>query len=240
MSRHAIGSGPGARLRVLQLSDLHMHELGDHPRRVARVARDLEPDLVVLTGDSIDRAGAEPLFAEFLDLLGAPVPKIVVPGNWEYYAEVDLDAMARALESRNGRLLVNQSSLLTHGGRELLVTGLDDWVEGRPDYGAAMAGIERPANHLLLAHCPILRESIVELEPGEPRPDLVLSGHTHGGQVALFGWAPVLPYGSGRYFRGWYRDARPWLYVSRGIGTVIVPVRLGSVPEVAMFDWTLT
>jgi predicted MPP superfamily phosphohydrolase len=65
----------------------------------------------------------------------------------------------------------------------------------------------------------------------------MLSGHTHGGQVAPFGRPLYRPRGSGRYVSGWYRDAdRVPMYVSRGIGTSVVPIRLGAVPEIAVFD----
>jgi len=72
-----------------------------------------------------------------------------------------------------------------------------------------------------------------------PPVTAMLAGHTHGAQVAAFGYAPVRPWGSGRYVAGWYRDAWPHLYVSRGIGTSVLPFRPGSPPEVAVFDWHL-
>jgi uncharacterized protein len=66
----------------------------------------------------------------------------------------------------------------------------------------------------------------------------VLSGHTHGGQVAPFGLATILPRGCGRYVAGWYRDeGGPPMYVSRGIGTSLVPVRIGATPELVVIDW---
>lgn len=75
---------------------------------------------------------------------------------------------------------------------------------------------------------------------GTASVDLVLSGHTHGGQVQLAGWAPVTPRGSGRYLEGWYgdhaEDGVPPMYVSRGVGTSGIPVRLGSRPELAVFE----
>jgi hypothetical protein len=67
----------------------------------------------------------------------------------------------------------------------------------------------------------------------------MLAGHTHGGQVAPFGIATVLPRGCGRYVAGWYREGGPPLFVSRGIGTSSLPVRIGASPELARFDWSL-
>ena len=68
-----------------------------------------------------------------------------------------------------------------------------------------------------------------------PRPAAIISGHTHGGQVRLPFYAPYTPYGSGRFVAGWYRDTLAPLYVSRGIGTVSLPVRLFCPPELAVF-----
>src|SRR5690606_18580500 len=117
------------------------------------------------------------------------------------------------------------------------VTGLDDLVGGRPDAAAAFAGVGAAPNHLLLAHCPMHRDLYrAALARGSadaslPTPQVMLAGHTHGGQIAPFGWAPLRPRGSGRYVRGWYRDDPTAMYVSRGLGTSVVPARVGAVPE---------
>jgi predicted MPP superfamily phosphohydrolase len=117
------------------------------------------------------------------------------------------------------------------------VTGFDDIRRGQPDPVAALAGSEPCDHHLVLAHCPAHRDAL-DL-PAEHPADLVLSGHTHGGQVAPGGFALLTPPGSGRYVAGWYRDDGPPLFVSRGIGTSTVPIRLGSAPELACIDWHL-
>jgi hypothetical protein len=137
-----------------------------------------------------------------------------------------------------------------------MVTGLDDLIGGTPDPARALVGSQPTPNHLLLAHCPAQRDRIkwqvvspastakvvegpqVDLAPY--RPQWMLAGHTHGGQIAPFGLALVRPRGSGRYVSGWYRDAAPALYVSRGIGTSIIAARHRARPEVAVFEWRLT
>ena len=97
----------------------------------------------------------------------------------------------------------------------------------------------------LLAHCPEQRDTLTR-DPAAQGivPDLVLSGHTHGRQVKVLGRALALPSGSGRYVEGWYEgdaekggQANAPLYASRGIGTLLLPIRLGSTPEIAVFDW---
>jgi predicted MPP superfamily phosphohydrolase len=74
------------------------------------------------------------------------------------------------------------------------------------------------------------------ITPGSvPRPAAIISGHTHGGQVRLPLYTPYTPYGSGRFVAGWYRDTLAPLYVSRGIGTVVLPARLFCPPELPIF-----
>lgn len=240
ITRHRVGAtgrGSASGLRVVQLSDLHLQEIGGYESTVARKVGALEPDLIVITGDALDRADRLPVLEEFLDLLDPGVPRYAVPGNWEYAAGLEPGRLARRLEARGCRLLVNESVVHESGGRALRITGLDDLVGGRPDPAAALRGADRDPDHLLLVHCPVYRDVLGSALRPEARPDLVLSGHTHGGQITLFGWAPVLPRGSGPYVCGWYRDAAPPLYVSRGVGTTFLPARFCAPPEIAVFDW---
>lgn len=254
LTRHALDPRPSpGRLPVTlaQVSDLHLRRLGSIHHHVADHLARVRPDLILFTGDSIDRAEKLPVFAEFLALLDPRVPSYAILGNWEHWGRVDLDALARLYARHNGRLLVNESAVHLHRGRRLGITGLDDLVGGRPDLFAAVRHAEPADARVLLAHCPAHRDRLwadqaeVRVAGTRVRPGvdldalgfrLMLSGHTHGGQVAFFGAAPVLPPGSGRYARGWFRDPGEIpLYVSRGIGTSMLPVRFGSVPEVAVF-----
>lgn len=254
VTRHRVGNGTASTpIRITQLSDLHLQSVGAHEERIARAVAELQPNLVVVTGDAIDRADSLAVLNDFLALL-PPVPKLAILGNWEYWGHVDRAALTRTYAKWNCRLLCNESTVLSFGNRNLVVTGLDDLVGGRPDSAAAFADLGAAPNHLLLAHCPMHRDiyratlpraphtvGAAKPEPAvfPPVPQLMLAGHTHGGQIAPFGWAPIRPRGSGRYVSGWYRDAPTAMYVSRGLGTSIVPARLGAVPEVAHFEWVL-
>jgi hypothetical protein len=134
-----------------------------------------------------------------------------------------------------------ESILHRQGDRSLLITGVDDLVS-QPDLIKSLQGIVPHANHLLLAHSPAYRDEFSNDELGiiaEYKPQLMLSGHTHGGQLALLGFAPLRPPGSGRYVSGWYHDGVIPLYVSRGLGVSVLPVRMGAVPEISYFEWFL-
>lgn len=235
-------------VRFVQLTDLHLHEVGGMHRWIAAEVGRLAPDFILLTGDSVDRADGLRELASFLALLDRATPKYAILGNWEHWARVDLDELAAVYRAAGCRLLVNDFAVHQVDGRSLRLTGLDDLIGGRQDPWKALGGPARTDAHLVLAHCPEHRDLLLHavaprvIEGPTPPPasfqgaTLMLSGHTHGGQVNVFGWTPVLPQGSGRYVRGWFRDAgQVPLYVSRGIGTSVAPVRFGARPEVAAF-----
>ena len=120
----------------------------------------------------------------------------------------------------------------------LCVAGVGDLWEGNPDYAAALNGV--PAGHprLLLSHNPDAAESRRPPAAGQYRVDLMLSGHTHGGQIRLPGLGtPMIPilYGQ-KYASGLVEGPACTVYVSRGIGTTVMPLRLGVRPEIAVIE----
>ncbi len=237
---HAIGAGvsPNApRLSLLQISDLHLKQIGGLEERLLEKIHARAPDVIVLTGDVVDRRGSLWQLELFLRQLPHATRRFAITGNWEHWAGISLESLERLYAGHGVELLVNRSVVFDHGGRQVRVTGLDDLVAGQPDAEAALSAAEPCANHLLLAHCPAVRDAVPL--PAAHAPTFMLSGHTHGGQIAPFGIAIKLPHGSGGYVSGWYRDDGVPLYVSRGIGTSLVPIRIGATPELAQFDWSL-
>ena len=234
----AIGTGDGLtgeRLRVVQVSDLHVRRIGGLERRLLEALHAAPADVVVITGDAIDRADRLPVLDRLLGEFPRGPRTLAILGNWEYRCGVDLDALDRMYRRHGIELLVNRSVEVPHHGGRARITGLDDAVGGRPDARAALATAASLPGHLVLAHCPVTRDAL-DL-PAEHPASLLLAGHTHGGQVAPCGVATVLPRGCGRYVAGWYRDGGPPMYVSRGIGTSLVPVRIGATPELVRLDW---
>jgi predicted MPP superfamily phosphohydrolase len=233
VTRHRVGRGPRP-FCLVQLSDLHLHGIHRFERHVASTVSNLAPDAVVLTGDSTDDPSGLGALDEFLAMLPPETPKYAVLGNWDYWSRVSVSAIRRTYERHHCRVLINETVVHERDGRAIRLTGIDDFVAGQPQLSAS----EQPDNdipHVLLAHCPGYREHAERVAAG--RFTCMLSGHTHGGQIRLFGFAPVLPRGSGGYVSGWYReDGRLPLYVSRGVGTTMIRARLGSPPEVSLFE----
>jgi predicted MPP superfamily phosphohydrolase len=116
------------------------------------------------------------------------------------------------------------------------VVGLDDYVHGDPDYARATQNIDRSLPVIVLNHCPAYREEIDLLgRELDIRPTLILAGHTHGGQVTFFGRPFYTPYGSGDYIKGWYINEFSKMYVSKGVGTTVLPIRFGCRAEASIF-----
>ena len=238
-TRLSIGQPTAGRqpLRLIQLSDLHLRGFSELHTELLATINTAAADIILLTGDTLDcRRGISPL-AEFLRQLPPGPERLAIIGNWEYRAGIGPAAFQHLLGQHGFRLLLNDSIALEYRGQPLLVTGLDDLIGGRPTRPHRTISPAVSADHLVLAHCPATRDLLPSLL--ESNVSLVLSGHTHGGQIAPVGIPLVTPPGSGRYVNGWYVDSGPAMYVSRGIGTSTIPIRLGSTPELVIMDWWL-
>lgn len=226
-----------AATRLVQLSDLHLKKIGRLEEQILSALNQHPPDLLLVTGDAFDTSRGVDVFAEFLAACPTSTTILGILGNWEYRSGIAPQQVARIYEQHAGRLLVNESLTVDTAGGSLRVTGLDDLVGGRPQAEVAHPA-ERNEPHLLLAHCPGQRD---QLGPhAHEEVDLILSGHTHGGQVSPFGVALLTPGGSGSYIRGWYEGGGPPMYVSRGLGMSTLPIRLGVTPELVEIRWRLS
>lgn len=238
VTQHRVGGdGTQQTARIVQISDLHMREFDTLRREVARRTQALQPDAIVLSGDIVDRLDGMAALDSFLEALG-PTPKFAVLGNWEYWSEIDRKALAEAYARHNGKLLVNDCAVLKIQGRELAFVGLDDALAGKPNLNKAQARCENGSGatgRILIEHTPDFFGTPLATPAASPFM-LNLSGHTHGGQIAPFGHPLDLPPGSGAYNWGWYDTRYGKLYVSRGIGVSVVPMRIGSAPELTVFE----
>jgi predicted MPP superfamily phosphohydrolase len=220
---------------LLQLSDLHLQSVDSVLVRAAEKINALKPDILFLTGDSVDRRAKLHLLDEFLGLIKDEIPKFAVLGNWEYWGKVDLARLNRIYADHNCRLLVNACEIAEVRRKKILVTGIDDFVGGDANIKTALKNYQDNDYHIILNHCPEYRDLMVDQIRPLPQIDAVLAGHTHGGQINILGYIPVMPPGSGRYIKGWYAQAPAPMYVSRGIGNSVAPLRFNSRPEITTF-----
>lgn len=231
-----VSKGSTSKIKAIQLTDLHLREIRSYHKWIADRIHTEHPDVLFITGDTITRDRNLPLLDEFLGMLDPKVPIVAIIGNKESNDRVDLDKLSGLFEKHQGILLINSNTVLEAKGRRITVIGLDDYVHGNPDIELAAKGIDPTLPLVVLSHCPVYREAIDGyLRENNPREALILSGHTHGGQIAFFGYAPVKPGGSGKYTKGWYPSDVSAMYVSKGIGTTVLPIRFGARAEATIF-----
>ncbi|RZL12938.1 MAG: metallophosphoesterase [Pedobacter sp.] len=224
------------KLKIMQISDLHLQSMNWQLRRLASKANELKPDLLFITGDSIDNAANLGILDEFLGLISLVIQKTAILGNWEYWSGTDLAELKSLYKRHNCDLLVNETIQYNVSDQTVLVSGIDDFLGGAADINKTLHRYHTSDYHIVLNHCPEYSNDIIAGFGSCPAPDLILSGHTHGGQINLFGFVPFKPQGSGRYLKGWYDLGITKMYVSKGVGTSIVPIRFGARAEVAVFD----
>ena len=234
VTRHSkdIGLGVGG-ITIAQVSDLHTSSLGRAEKNTLTALREVRPDVIVITGDAIDDRGSLPALDSFLKQLPTAV-KIATLGNWEYWAEVDLEELRDVYRKNGVTLLVNDCMTVSAKGAVINVIGLDDYTAGRPDLSLAVGRCEVERPIVVATHSP----GLFDKTPPIPTESisLVLAGHTHGGQLAVGKHAIYTPRGSGSFVAGWYQTQWGDLYVSRGVGTSVLPMRLGARPEIAVFE----
>jgi predicted MPP superfamily phosphohydrolase len=218
--------------RIAQLSDVHHSSLVPlwEVRRAVELTQSARADVIVLTGDYTTAAKKyiEPC-AEELARLSAPAGVWAVMGNHDH--NTDGAATYRALQERGIGVMKNINTRLARGGEELQLVGIDDWSWNQTDWDQAFKGIDRSRPSVLLSHQP----RVLDL-PQTAGVSLILSGHTHGGQVRLpfFGSPAGLMGEDFKYLRGRFVQDGRQLYVVRGTGVIGLPMRFGARPEIAV------
>lgn len=235
-------------LRIGQITDIHAGPLV--PRHLIREGVDLlmanRPDLIVLTGDFMNgkrtplsgNGGFKKRHYEYcideLRRLNAPMGVFGVLGNHDFWSgEEMVSSIISDLDGIGIRILRNKAVSLEKDGQHLYIIGVDDYWEDSCDLSLAIRNIPDQSCRILLSHNPDVNQEISLLEE---RIDLVISGHTHGGQVVL----PVVgfpylasPFGQ-KYRSGLVRDGERQSYISCGLGYCLVPIRLNCPPDVSV------
>jgi predicted MPP superfamily phosphohydrolase len=219
-------------LRIAHLSDLHIGSLT--PRswglRWSHAANGRHPDFTVVTGDLVTSGTA--FHDDVADVVGALRAKhgvFVSMGNHDYFG--DGEPLVAKMRAKGVTVLRNEGTRIDHDGAAVWLAAIDDTWTRRDDMEAALRGRPAEALAVLLAHDPNEFD-----EAAAAGANLVLAGHTHGGQIGvpfLYRYANLatIPY---RYTIGIYRRGTSVLYVHPGLGTTGPPMRLGVAPEVTV------
>lgn len=223
--------------KIVFLADIH-HGIFFSQKRLDKLisrVNNLSVDLILLGGDYAD--GGEKYIkqvASALSELASPLHRpIGVLGNHDYFPEKNLTL--EALTDEELLILNNKNLVLTSSSSNsrFVIAGVEDTTVGWPNLDEALEDVQDEDFTLLLSHSPDISE-----EPEVKRADLILSGHTHGGQITFFGlWAPVTmsDYGQ-KYVSGVRRTDYGQTITSNGIGTNIIPMRFFARPQIIILE----
>lgn len=262
IARYALtppGWTPGLKLRVVALADFHACQpwmTADRIASICRQANALQPDVILLLGDYVsgmrlvlDQVTPE-LWTRALSTLQAPLGVHAVLGNHDWWEDPEVQANGggipfarRALEGAGIPVYSNRSVRLEKDGKGFWLAGLEDqigilpdrtigrWGHGKHDLAATLAQVSDDTPVILMAHEPDIFPKVPD------RVTLTLCGHTHGGQVRLFGYAPVVPSRFGdRYVYGHVQEGRRNIIISGGLGCSGLPIRFGAPPEIVAIE----
>ncbi|MBI4401628.1 MAG: metallophosphoesterase [Nitrospirae bacterium] len=228
--RHA----PLAGRRAVQISDLHLDRYQSRHDAVVRAIAGLQPDWIFVTGDLLNVPDGLPHLFRFLSTLRSMAPVYLTLGNHDHYSGIPVDRFSEMADRHKLTLLINQVAFVAVGSGELGIVGLDDPSLHRADLRCIPPRVPGRFT-VLLAHAPNVFDHLHETHA----VDLMLCGHSHGGQWRIPRIRPFwLPYGCSGRAGGHYDRAGRRLYVNRGLGWSILPIRWSCPPEVLVIDWT--
>jgi len=209
----------GGRVRFVQFTDFHYKGDAGYAKEVVRTINRLAPAFVCFSGDLVEVKSFAPAALDFIRQIETPV--YGAPGNHDYWCGASFADYERAFAATGGAWLVDRSVVLPQHDLEIV--------------GMAMTGIHafkapQATRRVLLMHYPEMADRL-----GGATFDLILAGHSHGGQVRVpFLGAPWLPWGVGSYDLGYFETRGGPLYVNAGIGTYHLPLRFNCRPEVTV------
>lgn len=217
--------------RIVHLSDIHHSPFTDleHISRTVKIANQLKPDLFVLTGDFVSHETEyiAPM-AEALGKLESEFGSFACLGNHDHWTDAQL--VTDSLRAKNINVLINQGFRFTARNASFWLAGVDDYMVGQTDLRLALRGSFPDEMKILLAHNPKILYRAARAEV-----DLMLSGHTHGGQIKIRDDEKrIIP--RRKLKNGLHRRRETQIYITRGIGTVVLPVRYGCPPEISSIE----
>jgi hypothetical protein len=220
--------------RIVHLTDVHHKGDRAYLEGVVKRINALSPDLVCFTGDLIEETKHLP---EALEIFaGIKSPLYGVPGNHDYWSKARFDQIAQCCTGTGGAWLLDQQRVTADGKFSIIGATCLKW---QPTFAAAPGSSKQspmqanPATrNIFLMHYPAWVKKL-----GGQTFDLLLAGHSHGGQVQVPFYGPIfVPFGVDQYVRGLFHTEAGPLYVNPGIGWFPVPIRFNCRPEITVFE----
>lgn len=217
--------------KIIHLSDIHHSPFTnlEHIKKAVQIANVLEPDMCILTGDYVSHETEyiEPV-AEVLGGLESEHGTFACLGNHDHWT--DAGAVTGSLVENNIRVLINEGFRFTARDVSFWLCGVDDYMVKQTDLKSALHGAFPDEMKMLLAHNPVIIRQAMKQDV-----DVMFSGHTHGGQVKIREKEKKI-LAHRRLSSGLHRRKNTQIYITRGIGTVVLPVRYQCPPEISLIE----
>lgn len=212
----------GKNLLIAHLSDLHTDGLNKLELKVIEALQIQKPDIILITGDIATPNGTALGYEEVLSKLKAPLGVYFVQGNWEYWEPIK---ELHNIFKKNQIIDLTNKSI--HIKDDIWLVGLDDELAGSPNT-SAYDQVPEKSKIISMFHSPKLFDSV------NYETNLAFAGHTHGGQIRIPFLGPIwTPDGTGKYISGWFSVGNAKIFISRGLGNSILPIRFNCRPELA-------
>ncbi|MGV1098194.1 metallophosphoesterase [Thiovibrio sp. JS02] len=234
-----------AEKRIVQISDLHLGTAGDaRSKKLLAAIRAIRPDLILLTGDYVQWFGDDKTYERalaFLDRIEAPLGVYAVMGDADYGNSRRSCSFCHGSETdphqkpgHRVKFLKNAWEILETGAGKIVVCGLSQERDAKGDWERIVASRNRKLPAIILSHTSEIYSRLPDTDD-----ILVLAGDTHGGQLYLprFVWPLLRMLPDPTHLYGLFSDNRKHLYVSSGLGSSHLPLRLGRPPEIVVFSF---
>ena len=225
------------RLKIVQLTDLHIEHVGEREKKMVRMVNKLQPDIILLTGDYINSPTGWEKFYSVLEQLKAKQGIYAIIGNTDYYFANEIIVKKR-LEALGVHVLLYESARVDVAGNPLWIVGVSDRYALLGQYGQtgyidmAFASLKKTEPKIVLIHDP---EHARTQNIFDYNPQLILCGDTHGGQTGVVFLRKLVPLANrGEFMSGLYQLQGVPLYVNRGIGMKHIYARFLARPEITI------
>jgi len=220
-------------IKIVQLSDIHFKKFGRREKKVLEILKDLDPDLIFITGDLVDWTTRNLKSSQdFWKELSRNYPGRIfgVYGNHDHQSP-EFKILKNLLKESKIEILNNESVILRRNDEFIYLLGVDDPHLDYDNVEKAMKDVKDDRPKILLAHSPEIFRRVKD-----KNISLILVGHTHGGQINIpFVSNLILPLKYDRKYKsGLFKENSTYLYINRGIGTTILPVRFNAFPEITL------
>jgi len=227
-------------IKIAQLSDIHIGSMFVSYSDIMNVLVSEDPDIIILSGDYIEKKNQIPKFLDFLDSIPKK-PTFAIFGNHDYRTflknKKGLDSFAEQIEHKGITMLRNRNISLNINDRKINIVGIEDIRYKKDDVKAAFSGISSSKDTTVaFSHNPDIIFSF-----GKNKSDILLTGHFHGGQILTpfhleFKLLRKEKLSKMKIYRGLNNVNNQKIYISRGLGNVSLPLRFFSKPEITFFE----